>query len=100
MSEEEKKQEEQVFNQKLSSEDLEATVGGSMYCGETSYCGDSRISIGCSDANRRPMYGPDGNQFPFCAATVEEGSMCFTNDGCRHDAVIYNGMRSCDRAHR
>jgi len=100
MSEEEKKQEEQVFNQKLSAEDLDAAAGGFMDCGETSYCGDSRISIGCSDANRRPMYGPDGNQFPFCAATVEEGSCCWSNDGCKYTSVVYEGMRSCDRAHR
>ena len=99
MSEEEKKQEEQVFNQKLSAEDLDAAAGGFMYCGEAWSCSDASRAA-CNEEFNRPMYGPDGNQFPFCAATVEEGSMCFTNDGCRHDSVVYDGMRSCERAHR
>ncbi len=100
MSEQEKKQEERVFDQELSIEDLDAAAGGMFSCGETSYCGDTALAEGCTDANHRPIYGPDGNQFPFCAATVEADSMCWSNDGCRYTSVIYDGMHSCNRAHR
>ena len=100
MSEQEKNQEEQVFNQELSMEDLDAASGGFMDCGETSYCGNTQLDVGCNDANHRPIYGPSGNQFPFCSATVEADSMCWSNDGCRYTSVIYDGMQSCKRAHR
>lgn len=101
MSEQEKKQEVQVFNQELSTEDLDAAAGGNMFgCGETSYCGDTAFAEGCTNANRRPIHGPGGNQFPFCAATVEDGSMCWSNDGCRYTSVVYEGMQTCNRAHR
>lgn len=102
MSEQEKKQEEQVFDQELSVEDLDAAAGGvTPSCGDAAYmsCGAMADRAGCTDANRRPIYGPDGNQFPFCAATVEEDSMCWSNDGCKYTAVVYEGMRSCSRAH-
>lgn len=33
--------------------------------------------------------------FPNCAATVEDGSWCGTNDACVSTAVHYKGMEEC-----
>ena len=46
----------------------------------------------------RPIYG--GNGFPNCAATVEDGSWCSTNDACYDVAIDYKGMRDCAKAWR
>lgn len=97
MSEEEKAHENEVFDQKLDVEELDAVSGGDMWpfiYGEK----DSNKQY-CTQFEHRPMYGPDGNQFPHCAATVEKDSGCCRNDGCYKWTVVYVGMRTeCGRA--
>ena len=94
MSEEEKKQEEEVFNQKLELNELEASGGHYDYVyGKTDADEDN-----CVQYWHRPIYGLDGNSFPNCAATVEADSNCYRNDGCHNTTVVYDGKRTeCGR---
>ena len=46
----------------------------------------------CIEAHYRNIY--EGG-FPNCAATVEEGSWCGSNDACKKDAIRYKGMENC-----
>ena len=76
--------EKEVFEQKVSDEEMEAVAGGD---GESNY--------ECSDDWKRDIYVPS---FPNCAATVESGSWCDTNDACTSMAVDYQGMVECEIA--
>jgi len=86
MSEKEKK----VFNQEVSEEELGKVSGGE----------EDWLIAGCTEANKRPIYGRGPSVFPNCAATVESGSLCDTNDACKFFAVCYEGMKDCFRAWR
>lgn len=89
MSDNEKKREEEVFSQPVSDEEMTNATGGvENYC--TLVHHDN-----CSGTNRREIYS---NGFPNCAATVEAGSKCYTNDACKYSAVQYCDMKKCDRA--
>ena len=90
MSENEKAKENEVFDQHLSLDDLDAAAGGSFF--QTA----DRDSENCTETEHRPIYG--GKGFPNCAATVEDGSWCGTNDACRVDAIVYRDMGSCAKA--
>ncbi len=68
-----KGKEEAVFTQDLSSEEMESVSGG----------------------RRLNIY--DGG-FPNCAATVESGSWCGSNDACHTWSIIYVGMSDCSKA--
>ena len=46
----------------------------------------------CVKSYNRDIYK---GSFPNCAATVEEGSWCDTNDACTVSAIIYKGMENC-----
>ena len=85
MSEERKAKENEVFDQELSVEDLDAAAGGAG-SGEE----DPNNCIVC---DKRNIYG--GNGFPNCAATVEDDSWCGDNDACLMSAVDYQGMKHC-----
>ena len=100
MSEQEKKQEETVFDQKLDLDELNATSGGNcaMYGTEGWYGTKDADQANCSGFWHRPLYG--GGGFPNCAATVEDGSNCWRNDGCREDTVVYDGKTDCWRSWR
>ena len=100
MSEEQKAREDEVFNQELSLEDLDAAAGGRVL-----HHKDNRIKEAdlhnCIERHCRPIYGPDGNSFPYCAATVEDGSWCDSNDACYTDqSVRYEGRKDCAKAWR
>jgi len=101
MSDEQKAQEAEVFDQKLSMDELDAAAGG-----KYSYVGQVLWGNGepdadpnnCTEDHKRPMYG--GGGFPNCAATVEDGSHCATNDACYSGAVSYQGLNDCAKAWR
>lgn len=98
MSEEEKTREEEVFRQKLELEELDAASGGDFLkigCFESSNCADN-TQMNCSQEYYRRIY--EGG-FPHCAATVEEGSNCYSNDACYTWSVVYLTMKTeCGRA--
>ncbi len=52
----------------------------------------------CVNHDYRNIYG--GNGFPNCAATVEDGSHCGTNDACYNNTVDYRGLTDCAKAWR
>ena len=88
MSKTEKLNKEQVFKQEVSDDELEAVAGGKGSGGE------------CNRNQARDIYK---GGFPNCAATVEEGSWCSSNDACITDAVRYWEMKNmveCNKAHR
>lgn len=92
------KTENEVFSQKVSDTELSETSGG--LCGLNGYgpCKKPQYdydSVHCVDMFKRDIY--DGG-FPNCAATVEDGSWCKTNDACYSAAVDYQGMNDCAKA--
>lgn len=95
MSEQEKK----ILSQELSGEDLAEVSGGwDVYNDD------------CKNNHNRQMYmktefigegvSHSVPYFPNCAATVEDGSWCWSNDACLEEAVVYVGMNSCTKAWR
>ena len=115
MSDEQKSAEDEVFDQELSIDDLDAVAGGvdaalldvlsgSMDALASGYSAgfddkqDLDNSHLCSSYDTRRIYG--GGGFPNCAATVEDGSWCGTNDACLKMAVEYKDMNHCTRAWR
>ncbi len=88
MSHPEKKNEEEVFLQSADDDELNGVAGGGK---EPSEQGDS-----CIESHFRDIYG--GSGFPNCAASVEDGSFCDTNDACYRLAVEYLGRKSCPKA--
>jgi hypothetical protein len=94
MSDGQKERENEVFNQRLSVEDLDAVSGGTdnpwYYClAPYALAPDMQRddnTTNCANFHHRPLYG--GN-FPNCAATVEDGSWCGDNDACLKSAVLY-----------
>ena len=90
----EKKKEEGVFGQELSMDELDAAAGGNAGEAGAEWVG-SLLSQDddpndCTQSDKRSIYG--GGGFPNCAATVEDGSRCASNDACVAGAVRYTGM--------
>lgn len=79
------KKEDEVLAQPLSPDELEAVSGGDQ--------DDDRIN--CVRYSERNIYL---GGFPNCAATVEEGSFCASNDACYHSMVCYYIMQECNKA--
>ena len=84
--------EDAVLAQELSADEMDEAAGGG-------YCrgGANEASTwNCVQIVRRYIYA---HKFPNCAATVEEGSWCGSNDACySSNAVSYTGMDKCSRA--
>ena len=80
--------EKEVFIQEVSDEELQTVAGGVDDCGWSEY-------TNCSTGDKRYIYS---GGFPNCAATVEDGSWCGTNDACLQSDVDYQGMNDCERA--
>jgi hypothetical protein len=90
MSKTEKPNEEQVFKQEVSDDELEAVAGGG-----GSYRSQS-VGNTCVESTKRNIYS---GGFPNCAATVEDGSWCWDNDACRsYQGVYYTDMNNCNKA--
>ena len=115
MSDEQKAQENEVFEQELSLDDLDAVAGGYE---ATSGCDAAAMAKGygaaiadaiypdkkdantsnCDNYHTRQIYG--GGGFPNCAATVEDGSWCKSSDACYNEAIDYKDTSSCSKAWR
>ena len=78
----------EVFEQKVNDDELENVSGG--------YEIKDSDSNNCTRYHTREIYG--GNGYPNCAASVEDGSLCSTNDACYKVAVEYKGMTDCAKA--
>ena len=76
--------EKEVFVQEVSDEEMEAVAGG-----------EGESNSACSDDWSRSIYYPS---FPNCAATVEDGSWCGSNDACTEAAVKYWDTVECVKA--
>ena len=104
MPEEQKAREEEVFDQELSVDDLDAAAGGTYDCGgveasmddEAAGRGQDANTFDCVQLHKRLIYA--GSGFPNCAATVEDGSWCDRNDACYGKAIDYQGMAHCKKA--
>ena len=95
---EQKRTEDEVFGQELSLDELDAAAGGNVvmdFLGGGEFDADRS---NCPDHDRRQIYGGDG--LPNCAATVEDGSPCSSNDECHGAAVVYKGLTECGKAWR
>ena len=101
MSDEMKKKEEAVFAQELNDEELKAATGGACIGGGPVACvltdildvmGISLVSYDCTGTYKRNIYY---GGFPNCAATVESGSWCESNDACSKVAILYEGIKGC-----
>ena len=79
------KKEDEVLAQPLSPDELEAVSGGDQ--------DDDRTN--CVRYSERNIYL---GGFPNCAATVEEGSFCGSNDACYHSMVCYYILQECNKA--
>ena len=64
-------------------------VGGGSYEPDDSKEADTN---NCVEVHYRDIYQ---GGFPNCAATVEDGSWCGSNDACTSDAIRYQGMENC-----
>ena len=100
MTDEQKAKENEVFNQELSIDDLDAAAGGEYNeLGKALFGAEKHDDDieNCVEDHRRQIYG--GGGFPNCAATVEDGSHCGTNDACYGSAIVYKGTgSSCPKA--
>ena len=79
--------EDEVLAQPLSPEELEAVSGGDQ---------DADLK-NCVRYSERNIYL---GGFPNCAATVEDGSWCDSNDACYHSMVGYYILTECNKAWR
>ena len=92
MSDQEKREQE-IMNQELSPDEMETVAGGGPCLADhrASECPSwEGITYG------RPLNRPDGSMN--CAATVEDGSHCETNDACYRIEVMYMGLQDCAKA--
>lgn len=79
--------EDNVLSQELSPDELEAVSGGDQ---------DDDLK-NCVRYSERNIYL---GGFPNCAATVEDGSFCSSNDACYHSMVGYYILVECNKAWR
>lgn len=79
------KKEDEVLAQPLSPDELEAVSGGDQ--------DDDRVN--CVRYSERNIYL---GGFLNCAATVEDGSWCDSNDACYHSMVSYYILVECQKA--
>ena len=93
------KKEDEVLAQPLSPDELEAAAGGGKagsLANDGHSCSQTQ-QANCFREEKRSIYL---GAFPNCAATVEDGSWCSTNDACVKVAVNYQGMNDCGKAWR
>lgn len=80
----------EVFEQEIDNDELENVSGG--------YEIKDSDENNCTRYHIRNIYA--GSGFPNCAAGVEDGSLCSTNDACYKVAVKYKEMTDCSKAWR
>ena len=97
--------EDAVLGQELSVDEMEAAAGGNA-CPQGQNVVTSPVNDGnrcsltqqanCYHEEKRSIYS---GGFPNCAATVENGSWCGTNDACHtSNAIRYTGLTDCTKA--
>ncbi len=91
--------EDEVLAQQLSPDELEVVAGGgkTVSLANDSHSCSQTQQANCFREEKRSIYL---GAFPNCAATVEDGSWCATNDACVKVAVNYQGMNDCGKAWR
>ena len=77
--------EKDILRQSLSDADLNEVSGGSQ--------DPDAFQVNCTRGQYRNIYG--GKRFPNCAASVEDGSWCWTSDSCFSCAVLYTKTKEC-----
>ena len=86
---------EKVMKSELSNEELSLTSGGDG-CRFSEKCENDSYN-NCSCLQHRYLRDNKGNIN--CAASVESGSWCLTNDACFEEQVHYrNRNKGCDKA--
>ena len=99
MSDQEKREQE-IMNQEMSQDEMDTVAGGWRHVLRDLGCGFAGAYIECHEdlaiRNGRPLYRPDGSVN--CAATVEDGSHCGSNDACYDGEMVYLGMKDCHKA--
>ena len=95
MSDREKKEQE-IMNQEMSSEEMETVAGGGKCDFSMSIAREGRCWSIPAQQYGRPARRPDGSMN--CAATVEDGSHCGSDDACYEDEVVYLGIVDCEKA--
>ena len=107
MSDQEKKEQE-IMNQEMSQDEMDDVAGGrhtytpkrGCLNGVNSDClfghGQKTCITSYGEKYGRPLLNQDGSVN--CAATVEDGSWCSSNDACYNDEVVYLGMKDCAKA--
>ena len=91
-NEENEKKKEEILDQEIELDELDSVVGG-----VRRNHGGRSTDENCTQTHKRSIY--EGG-FANCAATVEDGSWCETNDACHYSAVKYQGMNDCSKAWR
>ena len=89
MSEQEKK-EQKILNQEMDPEEMENVAAG------IDDSSDDSDDVLFPKIIKRNFYNEDGSIN--CAATVEDGSWCKSNDACYTNQMDYQGMKSCSKA--
>ncbi len=87
--------EKEIFEQEPSEEELEAVGGGYSPCGRTE---ENKMFERISKKVKETAINIYEGGFPNCAATVDDGSWCGSNDACYGDEVKYIGMKDCQKA--
>ena len=92
--------EKDILQQPLSEEEMGDVAGGfDVECKDLTVTQTTSLdsdTSNCSQCYSRSIYG--GNGFANCAATVEDGSWCSSNDACFADSVKYLNMKDCSKA--
>ncbi len=70
----------EILDQEIALDQLDAVAGGAG-------------ADDCVEGLVRNIYG--GRGFPNCAATVEDGSWCGSNDACVSFAIVYTNLKGC-----
>ena len=91
--------EDSVLGQELSADEMEAVAGGQNTGSNSNdgYSCSKTQQANCTREEKRSIYR---GAFPNCAATVEDGSWCTTNDACVKVAIDYQDMNDCGKAWR
>ena len=78
--------------------ELDSVAGG--FGRKADFAGGSNTEDDINNCTRNHERNIYLGGFPNCAATVEDGSWCATNDACYSGAVDYQGLIECKKAWR
>ena len=93
------KKKEEILDQEIELDELDSVAGGG-FGKKVDFAGGSNTADDINNCTRNHERNIYLGGFPNCAATVEDGSWCDTNDACLSSAVKYQGMNDCSKAWR